>query len=283
MSALHLVTDWPVEHVAAAVVVGGHGDTYTVDTIGDAERDYSLASLTKPIVAWAVMIAVEDGSVDLDATLLHVDAPEGATMRHLLSHAGGFGFDGDQAIAPPGRNRVYSNTGFERAAQELEALTGIAFEQYLHEAVLDPLGMTSAALKGTAAHGLHCNLNDYALFVGEMVRPKLIALETWKTVTSTHFPTLAGIVPGVGRFDPCPWGIGVEIHGAKFPHWMGSSNSPMAFGHFGGSGTMTWVEPSIEAGVVALTDRPFDQWRDDAMQLWPAFSDAVVNERRRAA
>ena len=54
-------------------------------------------------------------------------------------------------------------------------------------------------------------------------------------------------------------------------------------GSFGGSGTMMWVEPSIEAGVVALTDRSFDQWRDDAMQLWPAFSDAVVNERRRAA
>ena len=283
MSALHQVTDWPVEHVAAAIVVGGQGSRFEVDTIGDTERVYRLASLTKPIVAWATMVAVEDSTVDLDAPLQHVDAPAGATMRHLLAHAAGFGFDGERAIAVPARSRIYSNTGYERVAQELAGLTGIDFEQYLHEAVLEPLQMESAVLEGSPAHGLRCNLNDSARFVGEMLRPSLIATETWNTVVSTHFPTLAGIVPGVGRFDPCPWGIGVEIHGAKSPHWMGMSNSSSAFGHFGGAGTMMWADPSIDAGVVALTDRAFDDWHDVALRAWPAFSDAVVSERRRAA
>jgi hypothetical protein len=44
-----------------------------------------------------------------------------------------------------------------------------------------------------------------------------------------------------------------------------------------------WVDPSIRTGVLALTDRTFDDWRDDALALWPQFSDAVVAERRTAA
>ena len=50
MEALHLVTAWPVEHVTAAVVTADGAET-----IGDTERVYRLASLTKPMVAWAVM------------------------------------------------------------------------------------------------------------------------------------------------------------------------------------------------------------------------------------
>jgi hypothetical protein len=45
---------------------------------------------------------------------------------------------------------------------------------------------------------------------------------------------------------------------------------------------MMWVDPSAAPGctvaAVALTDRPFDEWSDDALRLWPAFSDAVVDE-----
>ena len=56
-TALHLVTAWPVDHVAAAVVTPDGADT-----IGDTERIYWLASLSKPITAWAVMVAHEEGT-----------------------------------------------------------------------------------------------------------------------------------------------------------------------------------------------------------------------------
>ena len=278
MEALHLVTSWPVEHVTAAVVTAAGSDT-----IGDTERIYRLASLTKPMVAWAVMVGVEEGIVALDAPLRFATAPDGVTLRHLLAHAGGFGFDGDEPIAAPARRRIYSNTGIERAADELAAAAGMAFPDYLREAVWEPLGMASTTLNGSAAHGASGNSSDAVLFVGEMLRPRLLATETYRDVISTQFPGLAGIVPDVGRFDPCPWGLGVEIRGDKSPHWTGRANSTQTFGHFGGSGTMMWVDPSISAGVVALTDRSFGEWRDDALSLWPQFSDAVVAERRTAA
>ena len=66
----------------------------------------------------------------------------GCTLRHLLAHAGGYGFDGDDAIARPETTRMYSNTGFSLAAQAVEDAAGIAFADYLDEAVFVPLGMT---------------------------------------------------------------------------------------------------------------------------------------------
>ena len=63
---------------------------------------------------------------------------------------------------------------------------------------------------------------------------------------------------------------------------MGRANSAATFGHFGGAGTMMWVDPLAEVGVVALTDRPFDEWRDQALQQWPTFSDAALGEARSA-
>ena len=278
MQALHLVASWPVDHVAAAVI-GAHG----VTSIGDGERVHRVASLTKPITAWAVMVAVEEGVIDLDAPLAHVAAPEGATMRHLLAHAAGFGFEGDEPVAGIARRRMYSNTGIERAADELASAAGIDLPTYLTEAVLEPLGMARTELRGSPAYGIWSTLDDMVRFVAEMRAPRLLAPETWAEVTRPQFPDLAGIVPEVGRFDPCPWGLGVEIKGAKAPHWMGRANSPAAFGHFGGAGTMMWVDPRVDIGLVALTDRPFDEWRDEALRRWPELSDAVLAEARSMA
>ncbi len=275
-SALDLVTGWPVDHVAAAIV----SPTGLVESVGDPERPYRLASLSKPITAWAVLVASEEGTLDLDAPLRHVSAPEGATLRHLLAHAAGFAFDGPDPIAPIERRRIYSNTGIERAADELAASAGMPFDAYLREAVFEPLGMVNAALRGSPAYGIHADVHDVARFLAETLRPTLIAAGTRDDAISPQYPSLAGIVPDVGRFDPCPWGLGVEVRGDKTPHWTGRANSPETFGHFGGSGTMMWVDPTIDTGLVALTDRTFREWSDEALLRWPELSDAVVAERK---
>ena len=58
----------------------------------------------------------------------------------------------------------------------------------------------------------------------------------------------------------------------------GTTNSPSTFGHFGGAGTFAWVDPAVGVASLALTDRPFDDWAEAALALWPAFSDAVLDE-----
>ena len=270
MAALDLTANWPVPHVSAAVLRSGA----VVATTGDPGRVHRLASISKPMAAWALLVAVEEGVVDLDQPV----GQPGCTLRHLLAHAGGYGFDGDEPIARPESTRMYSNTGITLAAKAVEAATGIAFADYLHEAVFSPLGMDSTNLRGSAAHGVHSNLIDTCRFVSEVMRPTLIHASTAAEAERIHYPTLPGIVPGVGRYEQCPWGLGFEVRGTKEPHWTGTLNSPRTFGHFGGSGTMFWIDPDRELGLVALTDRDFDQWASDALMMWPALSDAVIAE-----
>jgi CubicO group peptidase (beta-lactamase class C family) len=61
---------------------------------------------------------------------------------------------------------------------------------------------------------------------------------------------------------------------------MGTTNSAETFGHFGGAGTMMWVDPVARTSVVALTDRMFDEWAPEALRAWPALSDAIVAAAR---
>ncbi len=274
MRALQRVSDWPVDHVTATVIRPGRPP----EMFGDPDRVYHLASISKPLAAWATLVAVEEGIVTLDDPPRGVEVQSGCTLRHLLSHAGGYAFDGAAPIAPPGRRRIYSNTGFELAAAEVASASGMSFEQYLREAVFEPLGMLASELRGSPAHGVWATTDDLSRFAGELLQSALLAPPTASDAIRPQYADLSGIVPGVGSFTPCPWGLGVEIHGAKRPHWMGRDNSPETFGHFGGAGTMMWVDPISDCALVALTDRPTDDWMADALTLWPDLSDAVLAE-----
>ncbi len=265
---LQQIDSWPVHHSGVGVIAGdGSGSTH-----GDAQRLYRLASVSKPIAAWACLVAVEEGSINLDDAI----GTNGATVRHCLSHAAGYGFDSTEPITAIERRRIYSNTGIELAARHVATQTGLTFEAYLYEAVFAPLGMTSSHLHGSAAHGITSNVDDLLRFAHEVLRPMLIAPSTANKALSVQFPSLAGMVPGIGSFAPNPWSLGFEIHGTKHPHWMGVNNSPETVGHFGGSGTMMWIDRKVDVALVALTDRDFEQWSADAITSWSGLSDDVI-------
>jgi CubicO group peptidase (beta-lactamase class C family) len=270
VQALRLIDTWPVENAAAAVIRRDG----SIDTSGNQDRTFRIASVAKMITTWACLIAVEEGIVALDQPI----GQPGCTLRHLLSHAGGYGFDGTEPIARPERNRIYSNTGIEMAAAAVADAAGMAFDAYLGEAVLQPLGMSSTTLNGSPAHRMWGTASDLTRFAVETRTPTLISSATAAGATSPHFPELNGIIPGVGRFAPCPWGLGFEVRGAKQPHWTGTMNSPSTFGHFGGAGTFMWVDPAVGVACLALTDRAFDDWAEQALSMWPEFSDAVLAE-----
>lgn len=267
MTALDLTADWPVTAVAAAVV----RDQQIIAAVGDVDRVFKLASLTKPLSAWAALVAIEEGLFTLDD---EIGQPE-CTARHLLAHAGGYGFEGHDPISKPERTRGYSNAGFEILGLAVEEASAMAFGEYLGEAVFEPLDMTSTGLFGSPAHRARSTVTDFAAFMNEVRVPRLISEATAGLAVRVHYPSLGGIVPGVGRYDECPWGLGFELRGEKSPHWTGTHNSPATFGHFGGSGTMFWIDPVADIGLVALTDTDFDQW---SLEAWPALSDAVLAE-----
>ena len=267
MEALRQIDAWQVENAAAAVL-GRQGE---LASRGDRGRAYRLASVTKPMTALATLVAAEEGVVDLDEPA----GPPGSTIRHLLAHASGLPFEGDgPPIARPGTRRIYSNTGFEVLAGALGERAEMPFADYLHGAVFEPLGLR-AELVGSPAAGVHGSLDDLVRFAGELLDPTLVSAETLDEATSVQFPGLAGVLPGVGRYDPLDWGLGFELKDAKPGHWSGSRTSPQAFGHFGGSGTFLWVDPVPGIACACLTDREFGPW---ALEAWPPLSDAVLAE-----
>lgn len=270
MRAFGLLRDWPVTTAVAAVI--DHNDT--IHIYGNADTEFRLASVTKLMSAWATLVAAEDGSVTLDDEI----GQSGCTLRHLLSHAGGYGFDSTAALVSPERKRVYSNTGYEMIAKYVSESTQFGFTDYLKESVFQPLGMNSSRLLGSAAKDVHSTLNDVTKFMGELRKPTLIDQSTYTEAISSQFPDLEGVVPGFGRFNPCPWGLGPELRGNKHPHWTATRNSSSTFGHIGGSGTFVWIDPVANVACCALADREFGDW---ALTSWPMFGDAVLAELGR--
>jgi CubicO group peptidase (beta-lactamase class C family) len=264
-AALATIDGWSVDHAAAAVV----GPDGIVASHGDLDRPYGWASVTKLVTALAVLDAVEDGRIDLDEPA----GPPDSTVRHLLAHASGLPFDGDIVLARPGTRRIYSNRGFDVLGDLLARRDGVGAEVALRRRVLEPVGMLETHLVGLPSGGLQGSLHDLAALGRELLRPKLLTRATLDLATTTAFPGLAGVLPGVGMFDPLDWGLGFELRDGKVPHWTGSRNSATTFGHFGGSGTFLWVDPELGIALACLTDRDYGPW---ALEAWPLFSDAVI-------
>ncbi|HEX3786696.1 MAG TPA: serine hydrolase domain-containing protein [Pseudonocardiaceae bacterium] len=268
MQSLAVVDEWPVEHVAVAVI-GADGSM--LGTHGPADQVFPLASVTKLLVAYATLIAVEEGAVEWDQPA----GPPGSTVRHLIAHTSGLAFSEHKVVAQPGTRRLYSSAGFEVLADTVTEAASIPFPEYLDQAVLQPLGMTSSALVGSAGAGGRSSAADLIRFAAELQAPTLVAPSTLTEATTVAFPGLNGVLPGLGHQRPNDWGLGFELRDHKDPHWTGSHSSPQTFGHFGQSGTFLWVDPAVGAACVVLTDRDFGDWSRHA---WPAFTDGVLAE-----
>lgn len=140
----------------------------------DSRTVFRTASVSKLFTATAVMQLVEQGLVDLDEDVTaHVDIPMPATfpapitLRHLLTHTGGFddrmlgtsaskhrpedvilirdfltSRDAAPRVRPPGMLISYSNHGMALAGHVVERISGKSFEGYIDDHIHRPLGMT---------------------------------------------------------------------------------------------------------------------------------------------
>jgi CubicO group peptidase (beta-lactamase class C family) len=143
--------------------------TITPDTI------FCIRSISKSVTALAVLLAVQDGLVDLDTPIskylpeftVHsrfAPHPENQiTLRHMLSHWAGFPHDPPVGIDldepgyferyigrisdtwlrfPVGYRHQYSNYGYDLAAYLIQVRSGTPFAKFAREKVLEPIGMT---------------------------------------------------------------------------------------------------------------------------------------------
>jgi CubicO group peptidase (beta-lactamase class C family) len=269
-NSLASIENWPVPTAAAAVV---RADGEVLGSHGLVDHRFALASVTKPLAAYAALVAYEEGAIELDEPA----GPAGSTVRHLLAHTSGLAFDEHRVTAAPGERRLYSNAGFEVLGDHVAKATDIPFGEYLRQAVLEPLGMTRTSLDGSPAKDGVSTVADLVRFAAEVQAPRLLDPRTVLEAMTVQYPGTKGVLPGYGHQNPNDWGLGFEIRDSKSPHWTGVSSSPRTFGHFGQSGTFLWIDPVAGAACVALTDRAFGAW---ATEAWTPFTDTVLTALR---
>jgi CubicO group peptidase (beta-lactamase class C family) len=277
-----LQLDWPVGRAGVAVVSPEGVERAFQGEVGGGD-EFPVASVTKLMTSLAALAAVESGRIDLDTPVPQAGNPAGpVTLRHLLAHAGGYPYEPPGRPRPPESRRIYSNVGFRLLAEAVADAAGMSFPGWLSWSVLDPLQMSATRLArrngvdDDPAAGAVSTLDDLTRLARCLLErgAPVAGPELFAEATAVQFPGLAGLVPGVGRFDPCDWGLGFELHDGKRPHWMGDRRSEAAFGHFGASGCFLWVDPDVGLAAAAVSDRAFeeDKW---AMATWPAWSDRL--------
>lgn len=152
---------------------------------------FRAASMTKSFTALAILRLRDEGKLRLDDPVsrwlpeidslryLSDDAPV-LTIRHLLTHTGGFPqddpwadrqlgtteeelramiLDGLSMSNVPGITYEYSNLGYTLLGRIIKAVTGKTYQSYIDSVVFRPLGMTSTVWEygdlpeGVMAHG----------------------------------------------------------------------------------------------------------------------------------
>jgi len=173
------------DDVSPGLVVGLRlGETTWIEAFGisdigardplTAEHQFFVGSIAKQFTAAAILRLVERGRADLDASISSCwpDAPEawsGITIRHLLNHTSGIcslagipydlgeGVLASEAVMSfitptrlrfaPGEDWVYSSAAYLVLAYLVERIAGTAFEAFIEQAFLGPLGMTKTGYR----------------------------------------------------------------------------------------------------------------------------------------
>jgi CubicO group peptidase (beta-lactamase class C family) len=231
---------------------------------GDLDDVRPWASVSKMAVAMAFGVEVDWGLHKLTESI----GPRGATLSNLLSHSSGLGLEEDDPVVDVGTKRVYSNYAIDCAVKAVVGDNDPA--QWLEYRLFGGFGMSTTRLEGRPSSGVVGSTEDLLRLGVAWLRPDGIAKETRDRFITPFIPTLDGIVPGFGRFSPCPWGLGPEVRGDK-QHWMGDW-PPESFGHFGQSGALMLLNVQENIGVVATSTENFGPW---AVKLWPEWTSAM--------
>lgn len=157
--------------------------------IDDREKDlpmsvntvFCVRSMTKPLIGTAALILIDEGKIQLDDSVgkylpyLDVEPSRDITIRHLLNHNSGFPMSlispanieslnsidkvaklgaGVELQFAPGEGFRYSDQGTDTLTAVIEAVTEGSAEQFVHDRILEPLGMKESVTTLTDEHQL---------------------------------------------------------------------------------------------------------------------------------
>jgi CubicO group peptidase (beta-lactamase class C family) len=155
------------------------------NSLATPETVYKAASLSKPFIAAAILLLMQEGQIGLDDKLSKYleGSPETwkeITVRHLLTHTSGIVRDptdyhpySEQTITnvirsvypvplsfPPGDKWLYSNVGYYALAEIITRVSGKPWDEFIAERLFAPAHMTSTRTT-TVTDIVPCRANGY--------------------------------------------------------------------------------------------------------------------------
>jgi len=255
----------------------------------DVNTVFPAASLTKPLVSYAVLQLADSGVLDLDEPLsrsipaIVPDDPMSAlvTFRHVLTHTCGLqnirGKEPVRMYFRPGSWFSYSSLGFSLMQSAIETRTGERLEATVQRLVFAPLAMGSSSLEwcdrflgnmaspheaekqiemhrppsANASYTLHTTAGDYGAFVAAILRGERLKASTWEQFLSANVMVPKGAIV---HLDGEPSATEADI---GWGLGWGVEPSQRTFFQWGKmSGVRAFVMGSLEhqTGVVLLTN-----------------------------
>lgn len=244
------------------------------------DTQFPVASVSKSVVATAVLLLVERGLLSLDTAV----GDAGSTVHHLLSHTSGLGHwdavggierfcslspadrrSGVRASArrfAPGAGWSYSGLGFFLLGDLVEQHTGRPYGDFVGAEVLAPLGM-ARSVSGTAPAGrapvlgaatvpgtddLWSTAADLPRFSAALRAGELLSPGSYRSMTTPH-ADLGAEAGTFGVVTMASYGYGTylgEIDGAPAAFHPGDNPGSQSF-----SGSVAASDTSI---VVLVAD-----------------------------
>jgi serine-type D-Ala-D-Ala carboxypeptidase len=239
-----------------------------------ADRVYDLASLTKPLGAVEIALAlVARGRLDVERG--HPLLPPGVTIRHLLQHASGWPawkpfhavatsradlvarVLAEPLVAAPGAVHVYSDLGFIALGAVIEAETGERLDALVRGPLRwgDPSSEPTDGSRGGPVHDQNARamggIAPHAGLYGS-AREVLVAARRWldASVLPAELVTRAFTERGPGTHT-----LGWDTPSPGGASTAGPNPPPDAVGHLGFTGTSIWVSPAERLVSILLTNR----------------------------
>jgi CubicO group peptidase (beta-lactamase class C family) len=155
----------------------GFADVERREPVVADETLFRMGSVNKLFTATAVMQLAEEGQLELETDVnIHLEDfqipdtyPQPITLEHLLTHTAGFeepfvglsarneeelrslgevlAEDMPARVRPPGELAAYSNYGMALAGYIVEQVSGMPFDRYVEENILEPLQMDNSTTR----------------------------------------------------------------------------------------------------------------------------------------
>lgn len=255
----------------------------------DTGTVFDAASLTKPLVAYAVLQLADAEVLSLDAPVVETvrpivrDDPRATriTARHLLTHTCGLqNIRGKEPLRmhfEPGAWFSYSSVGFMYLQLAIEAKTGEPLEFTLQRLVFGPLGMHASSLEwreafagneavpheagkgvqchrapaANASYSLKTTAGDYAAFVRAVLAGERLRKETWREwLTPAVMVPLHEIERLHGKPEATEPGIGWGLGWGVEP----AAGTFFQWGKMTGARSFVMGSPARRTGLVLLAN-----------------------------